>query len=120
ALRGRRTRRPCRRLPGRALELRRRRPPLPARLREPAARCPAQPFRAAEAVRPQPAQRVVGARQGAWVRGAARQVSLRNRELANLIVVGMLTVIGFASVYIARQAVVSTGSLAYAGFFFAL
>src|SRR4051812_3539185 len=47
-------------------------------------------------------------------------MSLRNRELANLIVVGMLTAIGFASVYIARQAVVSTGSLAYAGFFFAL
>src|ERR1044071_8929262 len=47
-------------------------------------------------------------------------VSLRNRELANLIVVGALTAIGFASVYIARQAVVSTGALAYAGFFFAL
>src|SRR6266513_5555520 len=47
-------------------------------------------------------------------------MTLRNRELANLIVVGMLTAIGFASVYIARQAVVSTGSLAYAGFFFAL
>jgi len=47
-------------------------------------------------------------------------VSLRNRELANLVAVGLLTAIGFASVYIARQAVVSTGSLAYAGFFFAL
>jgi cell division protein FtsW (lipid II flippase) len=47
-------------------------------------------------------------------------MTLRNRELANLIVVGLLTAIGFASVYIARQAVVSTGSLAYAGFFFAL
>jgi cell division protein FtsW (lipid II flippase) len=47
-------------------------------------------------------------------------VSLRNRELANLIVVGLLTAIGFASVYIARQAVVSTASLSYAGFFFAL
>jgi cell division protein FtsW (lipid II flippase) len=45
---------------------------------------------------------------------------LRNRELLNLIVVGMLTAIGFASVYIARQAVVSTGSLSYAVFFFAL
>src|SRR5438445_12135699 len=31
-----------------------------------------------------------------------------------------MTAIGFASVYIARQAVVSTASLAYAGFFFAL
>jgi cell division protein FtsW (lipid II flippase) len=47
-------------------------------------------------------------------------MTLRNRELANLIVVGLLTAIGFASVYIARQAVVSTASLAYAGFFFAL
>jgi cell division protein FtsW (lipid II flippase) len=47
-------------------------------------------------------------------------VSLRNRELANLIVVGVLTALGFASVYIARQAVVSTASLSYAAFFFAL
>ena len=47
-------------------------------------------------------------------------MSLRNRELANLIVVGILTALGFASVYIARQAVVSTTSLSYAGFFFAL
>jgi cell division protein FtsW (lipid II flippase) len=47
-------------------------------------------------------------------------VTLRNRELANLVVVGLLTAIGFASVYIARQAEISTGSLAYAGFFFAL
>jgi cell division protein FtsW (lipid II flippase) len=47
-------------------------------------------------------------------------VSLRNRELLNLIAVGMLTAIGFASVYIARQSVVSTASLSYAVFFFAL
>jgi cell division protein FtsW (lipid II flippase) len=47
-------------------------------------------------------------------------MSARNRELANLMVVGMLTAIGFASVYIARQEVVSTASLSYAGFFFAL
>ena len=47
-------------------------------------------------------------------------MTLRNRELANLIVVGILTATGFASVYIARQAVISTASLAYAGFFFAL
>jgi hypothetical protein len=47
-------------------------------------------------------------------------MSLRNRELANLTVVGLLTAIGFASVYIARQSVVSTASLSYAGFFFAL
>jgi len=37
-----------------------------------------------------------------------------------LIAVGVLTAVGFASVYIARQNVVSTASLAYAGFFFLL
>src|SRR5207237_3698378 len=47
-------------------------------------------------------------------------VSLRNRELLNLVVVGALTALGFASVYIARQSVVSTASLSYAAFFFAL
>jgi cell division protein FtsW (lipid II flippase) len=47
-------------------------------------------------------------------------LSFRNRELAFLTVVGALTAIGFASVYIARQDVVSTGSLTAAGFFFAL
>ena len=51
---------------------------------------------------------------------AARAMSLRNRELANLVVVGLLTAISFASVYIARQAVVFDRPLAYAGFFFAL
>jgi cell division protein FtsW (lipid II flippase) len=34
--------------------------------------------------------------------------------------VGLLTAVGFASVYIARQDVISTASLTYAGFFFAL
>ena len=47
-------------------------------------------------------------------------MSLRNRELLNLVVVGMLTALGFASVYIAREAQVSTVSLSYAAFFFAL
>jgi cell division protein FtsW (lipid II flippase) len=47
-------------------------------------------------------------------------MSLRNRELLNLTVVGALTALGFASVYIARQSVVSTASLSYAAFFFAL
>ena len=47
-------------------------------------------------------------------------MSVRNRELFNLIVVGVLTGIGFASVYIARQAEVSTASLSYALFFLAL
>src|SRR2546421_7151402 len=44
-------------------------------------------------------------------------MSLRNRELVNLVAVGVLTGLGFASVYIARQHVVSTGSLSYALFF---
>ena len=46
--------------------------------------------------------------------------SARNRELFYLCVVGGLTAIGFASVYIARQAEVNWGSLGYAVFFFAL
>ncbi len=50
----------------------------------------------------------------------ALSISYRNRELLYLIVVGVLTGIGFASVYIARQSVVSWGSLGYAVFFFAL
>ncbi len=50
----------------------------------------------------------------------ARPLTNRNRELLYLGVVGVLTGIGFASVYIARQAVVSWGSLGYALFFFAL
>ncbi len=44
----------------------------------------------------------------------------RNRELLYLVAVGVLTGLGFASVYIARQAVVSWGSLGYALFFFGL
>src|SRR5437870_442806 len=47
-------------------------------------------------------------------------MSYRNRELANLIVVAVITGLGFASVYIARQDVISTGSLSYALFFFGL
>src|SRR5437588_4805687 len=47
-------------------------------------------------------------------------MSLRNRELANLVAVGVLTGLGFASVYIARSHVVSTASLSYAIFFLAL
>ena len=56
--------------------------------------------------------RLVGAR--------ALSLSYRNRELVYLAVVGVLTGIGFASVYIARQSLVSWGSLGYAVFFFAL
>jgi cell division protein FtsW (lipid II flippase) len=47
-------------------------------------------------------------------------VSLRNRELLNLIAVGILTCVGFASVYIARQDQISSTSLTYAAYFFAL
>ena len=47
-------------------------------------------------------------------------LSARNRELLNLLVVGVLTGIGFASVYIARSEVVSPESLTYAGFFLLL
>ncbi len=49
-------------------------------------------------------------------------MSARNRELLNLMVVGLLTVAGFVSVYIASQDVpeFSTVSLTYAGLFLAL
>jgi cell division protein FtsW (lipid II flippase) len=47
-------------------------------------------------------------------------MTLRNKELANLVLVGLLTATGFAAVYIARQDVVSTASLSYAAFFLAL
>src|SRR5437660_8203608 len=47
-------------------------------------------------------------------------MNYRSRELLFLIVVGALTAVGFASVYIARQSFVSWGSLGYAVFFFAL
>jgi cell division protein FtsW (lipid II flippase) len=47
-------------------------------------------------------------------------MTARNRELAYLVAVGGLTVVGFASVYIARRALVSWGSLTYAGFFIVL
>jgi cell division protein FtsW (lipid II flippase) len=48
------------------------------------------------------------------------RVSVRNRELLNLLLVGLLTAAGFASVYMTRQSVLSTASLSYAAFFFAL
>ena len=52
----------------------------------------------------------------------ARTLTLRprNRELLYLAAVGVLTGLGFASVYIARQSLVSWGSLGYALFFFGL
>jgi len=47
-------------------------------------------------------------------------VTLRNRELAALLTVGLLTAIGFATVYIALSSKISSGSLGYAVFFFGL
>ncbi len=47
-------------------------------------------------------------------------MSARNRELGYLIAVGALTGLGFASVYIARQAVIGWSSLTYAAFFVGL
>jgi cell division protein FtsW (lipid II flippase) len=47
-------------------------------------------------------------------------MTARNRELAYLALVGGLTGLGFASVYIAREAEVSWGSLSYALLFIAL
>ncbi|MBD0290744.1 MAG: FtsW/RodA/SpoVE family cell cycle protein [Thermoleophilia bacterium] len=49
-------------------------------------------------------------------------MTARNRELANLVVVGAVTACGFAAVYLASQDVpeFSSASLLYAGFFLAL
>ena len=44
-------------------------------------------------------------------------MTARNRELANIAVVAVLTAIGFASGYIARESVISAGSLFYAAIF---
>ena len=50
----------------------------------------------------------------------ALSLSYRNRELAYLVAVGVITAIGFASVYISRKSHVSAASLTYALLFFAL
>ena len=47
-------------------------------------------------------------------------MSLRNRELMSLVVVGVVVGFGFASVYIARQEVVNSASLSYGLFFLGL
>jgi cell division protein FtsW (lipid II flippase) len=46
--------------------------------------------------------------------------SARLRELVNLVIVGVLTAVGFASVYTARENQISSTSLVYAGFFLVL
>jgi cell division protein FtsW (lipid II flippase) len=50
----------------------------------------------------------------------ALSLSNRNRELIYLIAAGVLTGLGFASVYIARKSEISSASLGYAAFFFGL
>jgi cell division protein FtsW (lipid II flippase) len=50
----------------------------------------------------------------------ARLRTARNRELVNLVPVGLLTVAGFAGVFIASTNDLSRASLSYAGFFMAL
>src|SRR4051812_39108633 len=47
-------------------------------------------------------------------------MSERNRELANLVAVGAITGLGFASVYIARQDLISAGAVSYGLIFIAL
>ena len=47
-------------------------------------------------------------------------MSLRNRELMSLVVVGVVVGFGFASVYIARQEIVNSASLSYGLFFLGL
>jgi cell division protein FtsW (lipid II flippase) len=47
-------------------------------------------------------------------------MTLRNRELAALLTVGLLTAMGFATVYIALKSQISSGSLGYALFFFGI
>ena len=50
----------------------------------------------------------------------ARLSRPRNRELVTLVLVGLLTAAGFGAVFVARENEVSTASLSYAAFFFAL
>src|SRR6185437_4341341 len=87
--------RPARRDPGRARRRRAPRPDRPDRARRP------------------------GGGGGAGHLGAG-PLTLRNRELAALLAVGVLTAIGFATVYIALESQISGGSLGYAVFFFGL
>jgi cell division protein FtsW (lipid II flippase) len=54
------------------------------------------------------------------VAGQVREMTFRNRELLSLGVVALITGMGFASVYIARQEVISSASLTYGVFFLCL
>ena len=66
-------------------------------------RAPAEAIAAGPAAhRARPADRRADRARGV----GALTLSLRNRELLNLIAVGLLTAIGFASVYIARSSLV--------------
>ena len=47
-------------------------------------------------------------------------LSFRTRELLNLVTVGLLTAMGFASVYIGRSDLVSAESLVYGAFWLGL
>ena len=111
-LRGRGRQRLRGRLPGRAVEPPLRRPPLPRGLHEPPAR-----GRALAAERKKLFDHTLRGRNDAeqLVRRTATTWSERselpNRELISLVVVALMTGFGFASVYIARQDVISTTSL---------
>src|SRR5205823_1727148 len=83
------------------------------------------PGRSGDRGRPRPARprRARTPRSDRWTARlgvAALTLGYRNRELAYLVVVGVITAIGFASVYISRKSEISTASLTYAVFFFAL
>src|SRR5207244_7056106 len=119
-LRRGRAKRPCRRLPGPAVEPRSGCAPLPPPLREPSARRTALAGRATAPLQPQPPLVRDRAARGRELRTGRHAMSYRNRELASLVLVAILTGLGFASVYIARQDVISTASLAYAVFFLGL
>src|SRR5262245_22034411 len=116
----RRRRRACGRLPGCSLGSGRGSPPVPGEVRQPAGGGAAHAGRARVALRPQPDFLRRGPRPAPGLLAGGIALTLRNRELVNLLLVGLLTAAGFTAVYIARQDVVSAGSLSYAAFFLAL
>jgi cell division protein FtsW (lipid II flippase) len=64
--------------------------------------------------------REAGLRPAGDAAGQGREMTYRNRELASLAVVAVITCLGFASVYIARQDVIERASLTYGIFFLCL